>query len=152
MLVRDVMSPKVFTIRVDRKLRAVQEIMDWAHIRHVPVVEADGRLVGIISHRDLLAAAISSLQVKIAAVERSQHLAAGEVRQLMHHPAATIGSHERIQRAAHLMRSLRIGCLPVVDDNRLVGIVTEADLLHVVEDLPDSALPSPRLERPPETR
>ena len=90
MLVRDVMTPKVFTIRVDRKLRAVQEIMEWAHIRHVPVVEGDGRLVGVISHRDLLAAAISSLQVKVPAAERAQHLAMNEVRQLMHHPAATI--------------------------------------------------------------
>ena len=50
------------------------------------------------------------------------------------------------------MRSLRIGCLPVVDDNRLVGIVTEADLLHVVEDLPDAALPSPRQETRSEAR
>lgn len=144
MLVRDVMTTKVFTIRVDRKLRAVQEIMDWAHVRHVPVVEADGRLVGVISHRDLLAAAVSSLQVKIAAAERAQHLAAAEVRQLMRHPAATIAPDERVQRAAHLMRSLRIGCLPVIDDGRLVGIITEADLLHIVEELPDASLPAPR--------
>jgi len=138
------MTSKVFTIRIDRKLRAVQEIMDWAHVRHVPVVEADGRLAGVISHRDLLAAAVSTLQVKIAAAERAQHLAAGDVRQLMHHPAATIAPDERVQRAAHLMRSLRIGCLPVIDEGRLVGIVTEADLLHIIEELPDSALPAPR--------
>ena len=141
MLVKDVMTPKVFTIRVDRKLRAVQEIMEWAHIRHVPVVEADGRLVGVISHRDLLAAAISSLQVKVPAAERAQHLAMSDVRQLMHHPAATIAPDERVQRAAHVMRSLRIGCLPVLDEGRLVGIVTEADLLHIIEELPDASLP-----------
>ena len=140
MLVKDVMSRKVFTIRADKRLRAVDEIMKWAHIRHVPVVEADGRLVGIVSHRDLMAATISSLQIKVSEVERAQHLAATEVRQLMHRPAATIGPTERVQRAAHLMRSLKIGCLPVTEDGHLVGIVTEADMLGIVERLPDTIL------------
>jgi CBS domain-containing protein len=58
MVVRDVMSTPVFTIREDKHLRAVEEIMKWAHIRHVPVVDVGGRLVGIISHRDLLARAL----------------------------------------------------------------------------------------------
>lgn len=55
-------------------------------------------------------------------------------------PTATIRPDERVQRAAHLMRSLRIGCLPVLEDQHLVGIVTEADLLHIVEEWPDAAL------------
>jgi CBS domain-containing protein len=140
MLVRDLMSKPVFTIREDKHLRAVEEIMKWAHIRHVPVVDAGGRLVGIISHRDLLAAAVSTLATKISQVERGQHLAAIEARSLMHKPAATIGPGEAVQRAAHLMREYKFGCLPVVDDDRLVGIITEADLLGIVERLPDTAL------------
>lgn len=76
MVVRDLMSSPVFTIREDKRLRAVEEIMQWAHVRHVPVVDAEGRLVGIVSHRDLLAAAVSSLAIKISQAERAQHLAA----------------------------------------------------------------------------
>ena len=53
---------------------------------------------------------------------------------------ATIGPDERVQRAAHLMRSLKIECLPVLEEQRLVGIVTDADLLHIVEELPDASL------------
>jgi CBS domain-containing protein len=147
--VRDIMTTKVFTIRPDKHLRAVEEIMKWAHVRHIPVVDDHGRLVGIVSHRDLMGAAISTLQIRIAEVERMQHNAAIEVRQLMHAPTATIGPDERVQRAAHLMRSLRIGCLPVLEDQHLVGIVTEADLLHIVEELPDAAL-APRGSRGPD--
>jgi CBS domain-containing membrane protein len=136
------MTTNVFTIKSDKHLRAVEEIMKWAHVRHVPVVHPDGRLAGVISHRDLMGAAISTLQVKISEAERVQHLASSHVSDLMHHPAATINPDERVQRAAHLMRSLKIGCLPVVEEGRLVGIVTEADLLGIVEKLPDAALPA----------
>ncbi len=141
--VKDIMTTKVFTIQPNKRLRAVEEIMNWAHVRHVPVIDDHGRLVGIVSHRDLMGAAVSTLQVRIAEVERTQHISAIEVRQFMHHPIATIGPDERVQRAAHLMRSLKIGCLTVLEDQRLVGIVTEADLLHIVEDLPDAAFVRP---------
>ncbi len=140
MVVRDLMSKPVFTIREDKHLRAVEEIMRWAHIRHVPVVDAGGRLVGIISHRDLLAAAVSTLAIKISPVERAQHLAASEVSNVMRKPAATIGPDDSVQRAAHLMRLHKIGCLPVLDREELVGIITEADLLGIVERLSDEAI------------
>lgn len=135
MLVHDLMSNPVFTIREDKHLRVVEEVMKWNHIRHVPVVDAHGRLVGIISHRDLLAAAVSTLAIRISQVERAQHLGASEVRNLMHAPVATIGPQEPIQRAAHLMRHHKIGCLPVLENEKLVGIITEADLLGIVERL-----------------
>lgn len=146
MRVRDIMTTKVFTIQAGKHLRAVEEIMKWAHVRHVPVVDDHGRLVGVVSHRDLMRAAVSTLQVRISEVERMQHNATIEVRRIMQAPTATIRPDERVQRAAHLMRSLRIGCLPVLQDQHLVGIVTEADLLRIVEELPDAALaPRPAL-------
>ena len=135
MQVRDVMSSPVFTIRDDKRLRAVEEMMKWAHVRHVPVVDGAGRLVGILSHRDLMRAAVSSLAVRIAEVERAQHMAAAEVRTIMRQPPSTIGPSESVQRAAYLMRSQQVGCLPVVEGDKLVGIVTEADLLAIVERL-----------------
>jgi CBS domain-containing membrane protein len=139
-LVRDVMSTPVFTIREDKHLRAVEEIMKWAHIRHVPVVDSANRLVGIISHRDLLAAAVSPLAIKISQVERAQHMALSEVRKIMHQPIATIGPTEKLQEAARLMRAHKIGCLPVVDGDQLLGILTAADLLGVVEHLTDEMI------------
>ncbi len=135
MQVRDVMSSPVFTIRDDKRLRVVEEIMKWAHVRHVPVVDGGGRLVGILSHRDLMQAAVSSLAVRISEVERAQHLSATEVRTIMRRSPTTIGPAESVQRAAHLMRSRQVGCLPVVEGDQLVGIITEADLLAIVERL-----------------
>lgn len=137
MIVRDLMSSPVFTIREDKRLRAVEEIMSWAHVRHVPVVDGQARLVGILSHRDLLGAAISSLAIKISEVERKQDLAAKEVRSVMHPVKATISPDERVQRAAQIMLRHQIGCLPVVEHEKLVGILTEADLLEVVARLTD---------------
>jgi CBS domain-containing protein len=121
----------------------VEEIMKWAHIRHVPVVDARGRLVGIITHRDLLGAAVSTLAVTMSQADRAQYLAASEVRAVMRRPAATIGPEEAVQWAAHLMRLHKIGCLPVVEADRLIGIITEADMLGIVERLSDEAIAQP---------
>lgn len=61
MLVRDCMTKKVFSLPNDKKVFAAQQIMNWAHVRHIPVVDRDGRLVGIVTHRDLLGASISKI-------------------------------------------------------------------------------------------
>jgi CBS domain-containing membrane protein len=134
MLVRDYMTSQVFTVRFDKKLIAVREIMNWAHVRHVPVVNAAGGLVGIISHRDLLHAAISSVAAA-PEIERSRQLGSVPLVQVMKTDVQTIGPDESIRKAASLMRKSKIGCLPVVEDDRLVGIVTEYDLLGIVESL-----------------
>lgn len=138
MQVRDHMTNKVFTIQVDKKMFAVQEIMQWAHIRHLPVVDRAKRVVGIVSHRDLLHASVSLVSSRLAEVERQQHLWEVPIEPIMHTPVQTISPDATVQEAACLMREYQIGCLPVVEHNRLIGIITEADLLHVVEQLPDS--------------
>jgi CBS domain-containing protein len=134
MLVRDHMTAKVFTIRSDKKLVAVREIMNWAHVRHVPVVDGHGALVGIVSHRDLLHAAISSVTPE-SEVERTRHLWKVPIEPIMRTDVQTIGPDDSVQKAALLMRSSKIGCLPVVVDGKLVGIITEHDLLGIVENM-----------------
>ncbi len=136
MLVRDYMATNVFTIRVDKKMFAVQEIMQWAHIRHLPVVDRAKRVVGIVSHRDLLHASISLVSSRLAEAERQQHLWEIPIEPIMHTPVLTIEPAAPIQEAARCMRKHQIGCLPVVEHDKLIGIVTEADLLHLVERLP----------------
>jgi CBS domain-containing membrane protein len=135
MLVRDCMTKQLFTIRFDKKLIAVREIMTWAHIRHVPVVNASGGLVGIISHRDLLHAALSSVAAA-PEVQRAQHLAAVPLVEVMKTDVQTIGPEASVREAAAQMRKSKIGCLPVVDGGRLVGILTGYDLLGLVEEVP----------------
>jgi CBS domain-containing membrane protein len=131
-LVRDIMTRKVFTVRFDKKLIAVREIMQWAHIRHVPVVNAAGGLAGIISHRDLLHAAISSVAT-VPPIERNQHLGSVPIVQVMKTEVQTIGPEGTLREAAAMMRKSKIGCLPVVENDKLIGIISEYDLLGLVE-------------------
>ena len=134
MLVRDYMTAKVFTIRSDKKLVAVQEIMQWARVRHVPVVDGANRVVGMISHRDLLHAAISSV-LPVSTPERRQHLGRVDLDAVMKAPVQTTGPDVPVQQAAKQMREGKIGCLPVVTDGKLAGIISEYDLLGIVERL-----------------
>ena len=134
MLVRDCMTTQVFTIRSDKMLVAVREIMNWAHVRHVPVVDVHGTLVGIVSHRDLLHAAISSA-TQVSEVERTRHLWKLSIEPIMRTNVQTISPDDSVSKAALLMRRSKIGCLPVVADGKIVGIITEHDLLAVVEKL-----------------
>jgi CBS domain-containing membrane protein len=136
--VRDCMTAKVLTLEIDKKLIVVQETMGFAHIRHIPVVDKNHRVVGIISHRDLLHAAISSVAAA-APIERRQHLWAIRIADVMRTDVQTIGPDATVQEAATKMRATKIGCLPVVDGGKLVGIVSEYDLLGIVAGMPDLA-------------
>jgi CBS domain-containing membrane protein len=129
------MTRKVSTLGVDKKLFIASHIMDWAHIRHLPVVDRAGRVVGMVSHRDLLRASISSVASRVANVERNQHSTGISVQEVMHTNVQMISPEAPVQEAARLMREHKIGCLPVVAQARLVGMITEADLLRIVEQL-----------------
>ena len=132
MRVRDCMTAKVFTVRLDKKLIVVQEMMGWARVRHIPVVDQTGAVVGIISHRDLLHAAISAV-AEASKVDRDQHLATIPITVVMKTGVHTVGPDATIQEAAKRMREKKIGCLPVVEGHKLVGIISEYDLLGFVE-------------------
>jgi CBS domain-containing membrane protein len=126
------MTRKVFTLRIDKRLIVAKEIMQWAHVRHVPVVSASGQVVGMVSHRDLLAASIASVSAA-SEPQRSQHLWTISIQTVMRTPVTTIASTATIHQAAAMMRGKKIGCLPVVDDGKLVGIITDYDLLGALE-------------------
>jgi CBS domain-containing membrane protein len=148
MQVRDIMTTKVFTIGADKKAFVAKEIMEWAHIRHIPVVDSGNHVVGIISHRDILRASLSALGTRFAEAERRQHLSDEPALAIMHHPVRTIAPDTSVQEAAGMMRQFKFGCLPVVEEERLIGIVTEYDILRLVEQLPPNALSAPE---PPAT-
>jgi CBS domain-containing protein len=104
-------------------------------IRHVPVVDAKNHLVGLISHRDLLRASIASVSTKVANVERRQHLWTITIAEVMQTDVQTIAPDAPVKEAARLMRTKRIGCLPVIAEECLVGIITEHDLLKLIETM-----------------
>jgi len=134
------MTSPVLTIRAGDALMDLQDIMKWNHVRHVPVVAASGEVIGIVSQRDLLAAAHSTIATGTSPADRRQHLAMSDVERVMQRNVVTIDPREPVQVAAAQMRSRRIGCLPVMDGGQLVGIITDADLVRLVEHLSDALL------------
>ena len=133
MLVQDLMQRDVFTLAATDTLDLADDVMRLGRIRHIPVV-ADGALVGILSQRDLFRAGLSSLlQLKYTA-ERDW-LAAIPIRAVMTTCVFTAHPRTTIQEAVTIMLDKKIGCLPVVEDDRLVGLLSESDCLRYLAHL-----------------
>ena len=130
-VVADIMTTEVVTIREEENLELIEGAMEDLRFRHLPVVD-EGRLVGIVTHRDLLRASASVFEpgqdMKTANI-RAQFFVAD----LMTRNPITVRPDTPIGEAAKLMNDHKIGCLPVTDDqHNLVGIVTSADMVKLV--------------------
>ena len=128
--VREIMSTEVRTLGRNDNLGLARDIMRQERIRHFPVLDG-ARVVGVVSQRDLFHATLGSL---MNYGERSEqaYLASVSVKEVMEEPAVTISPEASVKEAAALMVQRRIGCLPVVEKDRLTGIVTETDILRQV--------------------
>jgi len=115
------MSTDLFTLRPDDLVDLAASVMDWRHIRHVPVEGDEGRLVGLVTHRSLLRLLSRGTEPRSAATLT--------VAEIMKNDPVTVSSDTPTLEALEIMRQNRVGCLPVVDDGRLVGIVTSYDFL-----------------------
>jgi CBS domain-containing protein/gamma-glutamyl:cysteine ligase YbdK (ATP-grasp superfamily) len=115
------MSTDLFTMQPEDLIDLAASIMDWRHIRHVPVEDEDGHLVGLITHRNLLRL--------ISSGSREKNLDAITIRDVMVLNPVTVSSATPTLEAIRIMREHRIGCLPVVEGDQLVGIVTSFDFL-----------------------
>jgi CBS domain-containing protein len=115
MLVRDVMQTDVWTVHEDESLYSVAVSMLQRGVRHATVVR-DGSVVGVLSQRDVLA-------------HRARFSRDGSVREAMTHPPYVTDPEESLAAASAKMSTHRLGCLPVVEAGRLVGIITSTDLL-----------------------
>jgi CBS domain-containing protein len=116
------MTTDLFTLRTHDLVDLAASVMDWRHIRHVPVEDEEGRLVGLVTHRALLRLLSHGTQM--------QSPNPLTVREIMKADPVTVSSTTPTLEAMELMRSNKVGCLPVVDDGRLVGIVTSYDFLE----------------------
>lgn len=124
------METKLVTISANERLSMVEDIMTLGRVRHMPVVQG-GQLVGVVSERDLLRASLSVLSEHRDA-ERRAFLHVVEISRVMSAPPIVIGPDASIEQAALLMADKKIGCLPVVAGDQLIGMVTETDVLRWV--------------------
>ena len=135
--VRDIMPDQMVTISESDTLSTVEDIMTLGHVRHMPVVHG-GKLVGVVSERDLLRASLSNLS-GFDAGQRRAFLHGVEIARVMSAPPIVIGPEASVAEAARVMAERKIGCLPVVEGEELLGIITETDVLRCFAGLTPAA-------------
>ena len=125
-LVKDLMTPDPFTVLPDATVGDAAQLMETRRFRHVPVAEPDGRLVGLVSHRDLLRAAWQNSTDGDMTSWRDAPIAA-----VMSTELSTVQPSDPAGQAAREILTSRRSCLPVVNaEGRIVGILTEADFVR----------------------
>lgn len=142
MRVRELMETEVVTLDMSDTLDLADDVMRLGRIRHLPIVER-GVLMGVISQRDLFRVSISSV-LRFRRAAEKEWLAKIAVRDLLtwrdeeaggHTPLFTIAPEASIAEAVSVMLNKRVGCLPVVQDQRLLGLLSETDCLRYLSRL-----------------
>lgn len=127
--VADLMTPDVLTVNPGTDLAIVWQIFEDRSIRHLPVVDHDGALVGLLSHRDLARRALGAID-DLPTQERQAVLAEQTVSEIMQRSPEFANPDDDLIDAAERMIENKFGCLPVVDNEAVVGILTESDFVR----------------------
>lgn len=127
--VRDLMTWGAVTVLPDMDTEEARDLMDERQLRHLIVVDQDGDLVGVVSHRDLLRHALIEQADLPPYVER-ELLARHRVREVMIQPVVTADPEQDLAEAARNLFDNKIGSLPVVEGGRVTGILTESDFVR----------------------
>ncbi len=126
--VEEFMTTDLFSVDPEEPLSLVAHLMEWKHVRHIPVEDHAGRLVGLLSCFDV---------IRRYGEETASGGKATPVREVMNASPTTVAPETPMLEAINLLRSEKVDCLPVVKDDRLIGIVTEHDFIHIVARLLD---------------
>jgi CBS domain-containing membrane protein len=132
-IVSEIMMGSPVTLTSDDTLDLANDVISLGRIRHIPIVE-EGRLIGLISERDLVGAAAGQI-FGLKQKTKSALLKTILIKDVMKKRVLTVGPDIAIKNAARLMADKKVGCLPVVSEGTLVGLVTTTDVLRYVERL-----------------
>ena len=129
-LVKELMTKDVVMLDRNEKLLVADDVMRLGRIRHLPIVDSDGSLVGIVSQRDLFHSGLmKAMGYGTHAQRKTLDLVA--VKEAMKTDVVTVSPDTALAVAAKLMLEKKIGCLVVLEGNKIAGILTEADFLKV---------------------
>jgi CBS domain-containing membrane protein len=126
--VREIMMGSPVTLTPDDTLDLANDVISLGRIRHIPVVEK-GQLVGLLSERDLIGPAANRI-FGLNQKSRSALLKTELVKSIMKKRLVTVTPDTPIKEAARLMAEKKIGCVPVISDGALVGLVTTTNVLR----------------------
>lgn len=132
-VVREIMMSSPVCLKPEDTLNLANDIISLGRIRHIPIVD-DGRLVGILSERDLIGAAATHI-FGLKHKNKSALLKSFAIKDVMKKRVITVGPDTEIKEAASIMQKKKLGCVPVVTDGAVIGLVTTTDILRYVEGL-----------------
>jgi CBS domain-containing protein len=134
MPVRDWMRQPVTTVSFETSVGQVAELMRARQVRHLPVLDRDGRLIGIVTDRDLRQVVFApAIQERLP--EAAELVAAVPLAEVMTWHVVAVQPGTDLRQAARLMHERKIGALPVVEQERVVGILTETDVLRAFREM-----------------
>jgi len=134
MLVKELMTESLLTVNEHDTLVRSRELMLAHRVRHMPVVDGENRFIGLLTQRDLLAAAMSPL-LPVAVDELETLETAVTVGEVMNRDIVAVDENTDLAEAAQMLLDHKFGCLPVLHDGYLTGILTEADFVKLAIDL-----------------
>ncbi|MCB1694719.1 MAG: CBS domain-containing protein [Halioglobus sp.] len=130
--VAEIMTREPYTLGPDDTLAAARQLLAEHHIRHIPIVSAEGSLIGVVSQRDVLAAGDTTVLPREASGSRENYVALSTI---MTTPVQTVDESASLRGTALHLQKHKVGCLPVLRKGKLVGIITDSDFVTIAINL-----------------
>ncbi len=136
--IEEFMTPEPYTLRETDSINDAWEIMIGKHVRHIPITDDNNHVLGLVTQRDVLAATDPGAirEAKSASHEVKSDVTLSEI---MIRDVTVIHKEDSLRKAALYLQSHKYGCLPVVLDDRLVGIITDSDFIDIAINLIEQA-------------
>lgn len=136
--IEEFMTAKPYTLREADSINEAWKIMTEKHIRHIPVTDSDNHLLGLVTQRDVLAATEPGVALgDMGATKREG--ADIKLSDIMIRNVRVIHTYDSLRQAAVYMQSHKYGCLPVISNEQLVGIITDSDFVSIAINLLEQA-------------
>jgi CBS domain-containing protein len=130
--VAEIMTREPYTLGPDDTLADARQLLSEHHIRHIPIVSSEGSLIGVVSQRDVLAAGDSTVVNRDGSGSQENYVALSTI---MTSPVQTADESASLRGAALSLQKNKLGCMPVLNDGKLVGIITDADFVAIAVNL-----------------
>jgi CBS domain-containing protein len=130
--VAEIMTREPYTLGPDDTLATARQLLAEHHIRHIPIVSADGSLLGLVSQRDVLAAGDTTVLNREGGSSRENYVALSSI---MSSPVQSVDESASLRGTAMHLQKHKVGCVPVLRKGKLVGIITDSDFVAIAINL-----------------
>ncbi|MCA1009956.1 acetoin utilization AcuB family protein [Halobacillus halophilus] len=141
MLVEEIMKTEVITLSPEESIETALKLLHENHIRHLPIVNENNEVIGIVSDRDVRDASPSTFEEDASTDELKN-----PIRTIMTYPVTTVHPLDFVEEVASIFYEQEIACVPVTRDDILVGIITEKDMLYTLIQLTGTHVQSSQIE------